>query len=657
MLLKLKFPIRYKILGVLVAVLVSAVGFYLWLASKVFFEDKNLLVYELNQNSVRVVSAEIDARLQKAITELKLNIFDDPNLQRVVTVDKKNKLKVVFERDGYHRALVNKAKGIKRLSTGDLWLENISTSNPMQQLLFRMQFRHKSKIIVADFQLDTFFQNVPRTGIARVYLLDSRNRVLFHPDLDRVLSKADMSLDPLTEAAKKSKVRSEVRRFENNGEPILGTFYKPNVSGLTVYSRTEVGHAFAAAKTLVRRSLLYAAIIITGAFLIALFFSHSLTLPVRKMLDVIHEVSRGNFDKKVEVSTRDELAVLARAFNSMSSRLKTSRMQIEEYSRDLEKKVAERTAKLEAQNVAIKDAQEALVRTTRLASVGEVAGRAAHEVLNPLTSISARLEKMHALRGEEEKEDLHLMKEILSAWKKDLSSGGVAGLLKAITAPSTVIPGKTLLEEDLGNLEQIFKGIETRKVKNSGDVEFLLKETGRISKIVNGMRQLTRVSSERKVVSLEKVVEEAKEMMADLFKKHSILFEILIEAKGIQIQVDKDEILQVFSNLFRNSVQAIQEAKEKGLPCGDPAKIMVSVAKASDELVQVRVADNGPGIAPESHGSVFEPSFTTKKSSDGTGLGLSISRRLVRAAGGELNLEMSEPGKQTVFLMEIPIYT
>ena len=100
------------------------------------------------------------------------------------------------------------------------------------------------------------------------------------------------------------------------------------------------------------------------------------------------------FHEPVRVNSRDEMALLATSFNKMTVDLRSSRAEIEEYSRTLEKKVADRTAKLEAQNVAIRETQEALVRTTRLASVGEVAGRAAHEVLNPLTNIMARLEKI-----------------------------------------------------------------------------------------------------------------------------------------------------------------------------------------------------------------------------------------------------------------------
>src|SRR4029078_7443712 len=149
-----------------------------------------------------------------------------------------------------------------------------------------------------------------------------------------------------------------------------------------------------------------------------------------------HRVARVEFENKISVSSHDELAVLASSFNSMTEDLRVSRDQIQEYSRDLEKKVKDRTARLEASNIAIKEAQEALVRTTRLASVGEIAGRAAHEVLNPLTSLLTRAGLMQKRVTGDYQNQLTLLKEIREAWKTDFSQGGFEKLVQNWQAPS-----------------------------------------------------------------------------------------------------------------------------------------------------------------------------------------------------------------------------
>ena len=73
------------------------------------------------------------------------------------------------------------------------------------------------------------------------------------------------------------------------------------------------------------------------------------------------------------------------------------------------------------------------------------------------------------------------------------------------------------------------------------------------------------------------------------------------------------------------------------------------------EEVEVRVCDTGPGIRPEHLQRVFDPGFTTKGVGVGTGLGLSITYRIVRAHGGEIDVQ-SEMGKGSTFQFTIPVY-
>ena len=110
---------------------------------------------------------------------------------------------------------------------------------------------------------------------------------------------------------------------------------------------------------------------------------------------------------------------------------------------------------------------------------------------------------------------------------------------------------------------------------------------------------------------------------------------------------DKDELVQVFSNVLRNALHAVDAAKRR-------APVIRIATQRKGDRVEVRIIDNGTGIKPEHLSRIFEPDFTTKSVEEGTGLGLSISRRLVRAFGGDLDVEQTIEGEGTTFLIWFP---
>ncbi|MGD6903449.1 two-component system sensor histidine kinase NtrB [Bacillus infantis] len=103
---------------------------------------------------------------------------------------------------------------------------------------------------------------------------------------------------------------------------------------------------------------------------------------------------------------------------------------------------------------------------------------------------------------------------------------------------------------------------------------------------------------------------------------------------------DRDELLQVFINLFRNAFQA------KG---SEPLKIIIA-AKRVDSFLRIEFRDNGRGIPSSILPHIFDPFFTTKD--EGTGLGLSVSKKVIENHGGMMNV-MSD-GQGTQFIIDIP---
>ncbi|HEX2898030.1 MAG TPA: HAMP domain-containing sensor histidine kinase, partial [candidate division Zixibacteria bacterium] len=100
----------------------------------------------------------------------------------------------------------------------------------------------------------------------------------------------------------------------------------------------------------------------------------------------------------------------------------------------------------------------------------------------------------------------------------------------------------------------------------------------------------------------------------------------------ISINADRESLMQVFTNLFNNSKEALQ---------GKPGTILVEAFKA-DGITAIAIDDSGPGISDDVSNEVFRPFFTTKE--NGTGLGLPTVLRIVNEFGGEITLEKSKLG-------------
>jgi CheY-like chemotaxis protein/anti-sigma regulatory factor (Ser/Thr protein kinase) len=119
---------------------------------------------------------------------------------------------------------------------------------------------------------------------------------------------------------------------------------------------------------------------------------------------------------------------------------------------------------------------------------------------------------------------------------------------------------------------------------------------------------------------------------------------LTVEAGIPEIEMNLNQIKQVFVNLLNNAGQAISST-------GRPGHITITARRWLDG-VAVSVADDGPGIPEELLPRVFEPFFTTKTEGEGTGLGLSICQGIVKEHGGRITLE-SSPGVGAVFTVEL----
>ena len=143
--------------------------------------------------------------------------------------------------------------------------------------------------------------------------------------------------------------------------------------------------------------------------------------------------------------------------------------------------------------------------------------------------------------------------------------------------------------------------------------------------------------------SVTALVSEAIELSGVPAAKKQLQLERVLPSKELQIECDRDRVLQVFGNLVGNAI--------KFTPSG--GSIRVAVESRGEEAL-FSVADSGPGIAPEELAHVFDRFWQAKKTARlGTGLGLTIAKALVEAHGGRIWVE-STLGKGATFFFTMP---
>jgi signal transduction histidine kinase len=668
---------------------VAATGSYLALAVRLFQQDKTELVYELNTSNVRTLAAETEAALSKYVDKVRLltqghreeswarAVFtaepdliaytlyrpqgkgDDaePPWQQAASVRNSDYLKLY----GLDAAEVDRIREkvpvpFSRIAARKTlaWNSTLPGGAPVLSLGVALELRSGEggagsfHVAVVDVRLDRILKSVAGRGVVIVYIVDEEGRVIAHPDREKVSTRAFVGDVEIVREALQAPVASQTRKFSYNGRTWVGAYASVGAGGLTVVSQVEERQAFRAARRLIEKSLIFALLVVTIALFVSGLMARSLSGPLGRLLGATEKISRWDFSETVHVKSNDEIGSLARAFNAMAADLQRQHAELENGRRELEIRVRERTAQLENEKRRSSETQDALLRTTRLASVGELAGSAAHEILNPLNNMNIRIERYRNQISKLGQSDLALQEQIIGGWKESYQKGGWTQL--EVELKKTVDGGKLLIDEDLENLASITGDLVARNKELTGDMEFLAKELVRVTRIINNMRSLSRVGGERRSLDVHLPLEETAATLADLLSKRGVALvkDYSGETRDLFVVTsDRDELVQVFSNLVRNALHAVDSA---GRRAGE-IRVRTSV---SGDRIEVRVTDNGTGISAKHLPHIFEPTFTTKSVEEGTGLGLSISRRLVRAFGGDIVVESSGEGDGTTFLVWLP---
>lgn len=264
---------------------------------------------------------------------------------------------------------------------------------------------------------------------------------------------------------------------------------------------------------------------------------------------------------------------------------------LQHYNAYLEDIVRQRSRELKTKNAQ-------LIHTARLASLGEMVGSIAHEMKQPLNVIAITSDLIKLLRKN----------------------------------------GKLTDELLENNLEKI-----------RGTVE-------RMSDTINHLRGFTHVdSSSFKRLSVKEVVDGAITLVGEQIRQEDVEIKVELSDGSEVFRGDRNQIEQVLINLMVNARDAILDAAAVQQIESDSRVILVRQVELENlNWLGIEVVDYGIGMSPEVVQHIFEPFYTTKDASRGTGLGLSICLNIIRAHGGDIEVE-STPGQGSVLRILLPV--
>jgi len=436
---------------------------------------------------------------------------------------------------------------------------------------------------------------------------------------------------------------------------------------------------------LYKREILLALLLITLLLLFtttwaALYLSKQVTVPIQALAEATREISRGNFDHRIEVQAQDELGTLVRSFNRMSDQLGEGRRQINEFTKSLEQAIEERERRRKLMEAILENIPTGVVSLT---PSGEVV-RVNSAVVTILGDHARDAHTLPELLGDEAARPvLHLMRRSLrmGAASREIEIATTGRLVRAAVTVSSLgprrsNPGFVIVIDDLTDLLRAQKAAAWQEVaqriaheiKNpltpiQLSAQRLLRHLERNpgAKQEPQRAELERLVAEcaglieREVNTLESLVDEFSQFarfpsarlapadVNDIVKGALDLFRGRLDGIELRrelasslplVKADRDLLGRVLANLIDNAAEAMEGSAIRQIR-------VATRVEGEGDAVEIEVSDSGHGISPEDKERLFLPHFSTKER--GTGLGLAIASRIIAEHNGTVSVEDNVP--------------
>ena len=566
-------------------------------------------INQMNDLSSLVGLSSLDKKSQESMLSKLLGA--NPPIRQVLLIDETGKEVIrvsrISEELSSKLLKYNKTEVLNECNKGfyisDIYIDEI-TNEPMVVLAVPVKNMIGQLVgaLIAETNLKfawniVYNLRIGRSGVA--YVVDKEGRLIAFKDVSRVLKGERLSfLDEVKEFMEESKPAEDTIETKTGilGQHVVTTHTSIAGTNWALIVEFPYFEAYEEILKSVEYSLISLLLGIALALFLGFYAARRIVKPIVSLRNVALEIGKGNFDVKISVESENEIGELAKTIKNMARDLKLSQEKIKDYSRNLEKKVAERTKELEDANKKLLEYQKLLERDVEELKKLDIEkdrfiSIAAHELKTPMTAISgfAQLLKNEKIIEDKEKREKYLK----------------------------------IVEEEIKRLAKLVTDVLDLSRADLGTIKVFVED-----------------------VNVEEVLNEVKEEMSNLAKEKGLYLNLRLPEKLPTISTDREKLKRILINLVSNAIKYT----EKG-------GVTIEAVKDGDK-VKFSVADTGVGIPKESFDKIFtrfyqvESPYTRKVG--GTGLGLSICKELVKVLGGEIWFE-SELGKGSTFYFTLPL--
>jgi two-component system, NtrC family, nitrogen regulation sensor histidine kinase NtrY len=438
--------------------------------------------------------------------------------------------------------------------------------------------------------------------------------------------------------------------------------------------------------------LLFTVLLLSAVMWVALFLAKQVTVPIQALAEGTREVSSGNFDYQVPEQAQDELGVLVRSFNTMTTQLRDSRAQIDEFTRSLQQAVQELERRRQLMETVLENIPTGVISLDALGNVLRV-NTSVSRMFGLSGASVGSLEEL--LGGDSARVVQHLMRRalrmgVVSREMEAVAAGRVLHLAVTVSSlgPRRANSGYVLVLDDLSELlraqktaawqevarriaheiknpltpiqlsaQRLSRFLERRdsaQPASSGEAELatlvqecsrlIEREVATLASLVNEFSQFVRFPAAKLgAANANTIVKEAVEVFSG--RLDGIALKTNLAGNLPMVRADSSLVRSVVVNLIDNAAEALEDSSFR--------EIAVSTkALPEAETVEISVADTGHGISPEDKDKLFLPHFSTKDR--GTGLGLAIAARIIAEHGGSIHVEDNFPVGAR-FVIELPV--
>src|SRR5215470_9283885 len=424
---------------------------------------------------------------------------------------------------------------------------------------------------------------------------------------------------------------------------------------------------------------------------LALYLAKQVTVPIQALAEGTREVSSGNFDYQVPEQVQDELGLLVKSFNAMTTQLRDSRSQIDQFTRNLQQAVQELERRRQLMETVLESIPTAVVSLDTEARIL----RTNSAVARIFGSSAPAAQTLDALLGAESSRVVqNLMRRslrmgVVSREVEMIVGGRVlhAAVTVSSLGPRRANTGYVLVVDDLTELllaqksaawqevarriaheiknpltpiqlssQRLIRHLQrrtesetaepldpelTRLVEESSHL--IEREVGTLAALVNEFSQFVRFPSAKlEPASVNEIVRKSLEVFAG--RLDGIMLSSALADNLPAIRADAGLLRGVIVNLIDNAAEALESASLRNI------RVTTRFNSESDS-VEISVEDTGHGISPADKDKLFLPHFSTKDR--GTGLGLAIASRVVAEHNGLLRVEDNSPVGSR-FILELP---